>query len=184
MRELRLSFARTLETWLLTVDSVMNADAAMSPLLKPRAASRNTSFSRAVSAEIAASFAGHGRDGDRSWMNATDVLGAITDVPARTVRMDANRNSGVASFMRNLAAPALMAPSTAVSRWRVVSGEDDDAGRRGVGQNLMTVVEALFAPRPVLYVDPALREGLDTAGLLCRDKSCRRGEVAMVAATA
>jgi glycosyltransferase involved in cell wall biosynthesis len=41
----------------------------------------------------------------------------------------------------------------------------------GFDNQPMTVVEALFAARPVLYVDPALREGLDTAGLLCRDKS-------------
>jgi glycosyltransferase involved in cell wall biosynthesis len=41
----------------------------------------------------------------------------------------------------------------------------------GFDNQPMTVVEALFAARPVLYVDPALREGLDTSGLLCRDKS-------------
>jgi glycosyltransferase involved in cell wall biosynthesis len=41
----------------------------------------------------------------------------------------------------------------------------------GFDNQPMTVVEALFAARPVLYVDPALREGLDTAGLLCPDES-------------
>jgi glycosyltransferase involved in cell wall biosynthesis len=31
----------------------------------------------------------------------------------------------------------------------------------------MTVIESLYACRPMLYVDPNLREGLDQGGLLC-----------------
>lgn len=41
----------------------------------------------------------------------------------------------------------------------------------GFDNQPMTVVEALYASRPVLYVDPDLQEGLDTAGILCRDDS-------------
>ncbi len=41
----------------------------------------------------------------------------------------------------------------------------------GFDNQPMTVVEAMYAARPVLYVDAELREGLDTAGLLCGDAS-------------
>jgi glycosyltransferase involved in cell wall biosynthesis len=43
----------------------------------------------------------------------------------------------------------------------------------GFDNQPMVVVEAMYAARPVLYVDPLLREGLDTAGLLCADDSAQ-----------
>src|SRR5690554_1465043 len=119
-RSRRPSFPRIRLMWVFTVASLRYSPVAISALLRPRAANRKMSRSRAVRLLNASGSAGLVALPSKCSNSSRVADAAMTALPAWTVRMAASRNSGSASFSTNPLAPPRMARVAASSRSNVV----------------------------------------------------------------